>query len=224
MVLLKGDDMKRGLFQTATAILLLFSSSAACTTLGETGVEADQYEMATAAQSDSDGGDMSLAMKLALGTFKLEETEHPITTELAQTLLPLWKAISSLSESETTTAQEIDAIVSQIQASMMSEQILAIDAMGLTDQDMASVAGELGLELGDGRFGEMDPELQASGMAPPDGLVSGQFGDQQGSFAALSPEQQQAAMEAREGLGQSGLGVPVPVLEAVIEFLENKAR
>jgi hypothetical protein len=64
---------------------------------------------------------------------------------------------------------------------MVPEQIQAIEAMGLTDQDTAAIADELGLEFGSGRFGEMDSELQAtiqaSGIAPPDdGLVSGQSG------------------------------------------------
>ncbi len=173
-----------------------------------------------------------LALQLALGTFKLEETDYPVDAEQATALLPLWKAARSLSQSDTVAAAELQAVVNQIQETMMPEQLQVISTMDLTFQDMAVIAEELGLEIGAGRFGDISPEMQTtmqaareSGQIPPGGFggvprasPGGGFGGEMG----LSPEQQQTAVAERGGLRQLGLGLPQPLLDAMIEFLEAK--
>lgn len=190
-----------------------------------------------------------LAMQLALGTFKLDETENPIDAEQAATLLPLWKAARSLSQSETVATEELQAVINQVEEAMTSDQLRAILAMNLTFEDMGAIAEELGLEFGPGRFNDLSPEMQAtmqaareSGQLPPGGfgpggdfpgggpgggLGAGGGGGPGGGFGqgeGLSPEVRQTAIAERGGFRQVDLGVPSLLLDSLIEFLENKAK
>ena len=110
---------------TLLAILLVGCSSASTTTV-----------------SASSG--LSNATKLAIATLKLEDTSQAVTTSQAAELLTLWEGYQSLSNSDTTSQVELDALVKQIQAAMTSEQIKAIDAMDLTDQSVSEVMSTLG--------------------------------------------------------------------------------
>lgn len=184
------------------------------------------------------------AMQLMLGTFYLEATDHPIDAEQAAMLLPLWKAARSLSQSDTVAAEELQAVVDQIEETMTPEQLDLIKNKQLSFEDMNSIAEELGLELGFGGFDDISPEMREtaqaareSGQAPPGGFGGpggGFFGGNPpgggagpgggGEFGGLSPEQRQTAIAERGGFRQSGLGIPLPMLETVIEFLESKIQ
>ena len=87
---------------------------------------------------------LSLEGDLLVGTFKLENTSLAITSAQASTLLPLWETLQSLASSNTAASQEVDAVVSQIQSSMSSQQISSITAMKLTRQDLAATAIDTG--------------------------------------------------------------------------------
>lgn len=175
-----------------------------------------------------------LALKLALGTFKLEDTEYPVDSEQAAELLPLWKALRSMSESETAATAEVDALLNQILDTMTPEQITAINNMGLTGQDMATIFEELGLEIGGGagRFGNMTPEQQAtmqaareSGQLPAGGSGRGSGvpglkpGGGEGEF---DPDARATAIAERGGARGAQLGLNPALLGAVIQFLEGK--
>lgn len=190
---------------------------------------------------------LPVELQLAFGMLKLDGTENAVNAETAAELLPLWKAVRSLSESDSVAAEEIQALFKQIQETMTPEQVQAIAAMQLTSEDMAQVAQELGLEfLGGGRFGDLTPEMQAtiqaareSGQFPQGGFRGGQGvpggggpgggpeGGQGfpggGGFPGgqLSPEQQ-ATMETRRAAGGGArFGVSPAILNAVIEYLEE---
>lgn len=185
-------------------------------------------------------GETPLAMMLILGTFKLEDTEFAIDSAQAAELLPLWKALRSLSQSETVAAEELQAVINQVQDTMTAEQIAAIESMELTMQDLGAIAEELGLELNNfgGRFGELSPEMQAtreaareSGQFPGGGQGSGPGGGIPGSGPGggqgfgggeLSPEARQTAIAERGGVRGAQLGINPFLLEVVIEFLETK--
>ena len=74
-------------------------------------------------------GQVSTEMRLLLGTFSLEDGDQAVSAEQAAQLLPLWKAMKSLSSSDTTSQDEINALIKQIEESMTEEQMTAIDAM-----------------------------------------------------------------------------------------------
>ena len=180
----------------------------------------------------------SATCALALGIFELEKTDYPISREQAGELMPLWKAARSLSESETSAAAELEAVMTQIQGTMSAEQVQAITDMQLTFQDMSEIAQELGLEIGSGggQFGNMSPEMQATvqaaresgqrpGGMPPSGMApSGGFGGGSGPGAELDPAARETAMAERGGAPGANLGLNPALLDAVIEFLYTKTQ
>jgi len=185
--------------------------------------------------------EMPQSLQLALGIFALEDTSHPIAPEQAAELLTLWKAARSLNQSETVAAEELQAVVRQIRDIMTPEQLELVISMDLSFEDMGPIADKLGIDFGmTGRLGEMTPEMQAtmqamreSGQAPEGGFEGGPgFGGGPGGGGSggggfggetgLSPEQRATAIAERDGSRQIGLGVPVQLLDAIIEFLSTK--
>jgi hypothetical protein len=79
-----------------------------------------------------------------VGTLKLENTSLAVTSEQANTLLPLWETLESLASSNTAASQEVDAVVSQIESSLSAQQVSGITAMKLTQQDLAALALDTG--------------------------------------------------------------------------------
>ena len=226
--------MRKNLYLISILILSL-AMLTACSTASladSPNEEAPVQDAGLAAESgDEVEREMPQAMQLALGTFKLEGTGNAIDSEQATSLLPLWKAARSLSESETVATEELQAIVKQIQDSMTTEQIDLIQNMDLTAEDMSSIAEELGIEIfGAGRFGDISPEMQATMQAAresgqiPEGSFGGggPGGGGFGGNTGLSPEQRETAIAERGGFQRAGLGLPTPLLEAIIQFLEAK--
>jgi len=168
----------------------------------------------------------------------LDETAYAIDSQQAAELLPLWKVLLSLTDSDTAAQAEVDAVFASIQDSMTSEQMAAIENMELTMADMAKVMEILGIETGfGGRFGEITPEMQAtieamreSGEGPPEGFGGGQgFGGGMGpgggmgsSGEGISPEMRETAIAGRGSNLGRGFGINTPLLEGVITFLEAK--
>ena len=154
---------------------------------------ASQTNAAGTPQPGFGTGELSPASKLALGTLKLEGTEQAVSAEQAAELVTLWQAYQALSNSETSSAVELDAVVKQIQKAMTSEQIQAIEAMNITRESMAEIMQSLNLDFG--RPGsEGTPEAgfefgSDGGMTPPDGAPSG-GGTNRGS--GTRPEKGQA--------------------------------
>jgi hypothetical protein len=92
------------------------------------------------------GANMTVEDKLAMGTLKLEGTDKAVTAEQAKTLLPLWKAVKSMSSSDTTSAEELAAVYQQIQDSMTVEQVQAIKDLNMTPTDQQALMAQYGVE------------------------------------------------------------------------------
>jgi hypothetical protein len=187
---------------------------------------------------------MPTEMQLMLGTVKLDETEYAVDAEQASELLPLWKALRSLSESETAAQTELEALINQIAETMTPEQAEAIESMELSMQDMNTVMEALGIESNFGGFGEMDEEMKATmeaaresgeapaggppggGMGPEGGMGPGEGMGPGGEFggAEMDPTARETAMAERGGARGAGVGVNTAFLDALIEFLEAKIQ
>ena len=114
---------------------------------------------------------LSVQGQLAAGTLLLEETELEVDEALAAELLPLWRAVQSLINSDTAAALEIEAVYNQIQDTMTPDQISTIAEMELTEETLATMLEEGELVLGRGSlFGERS-ERPGSGeqLIPPEG-------------------------------------------------------
>jgi len=234
----------------ALAIIITACSSAsgqgsAVQAGGEAAAQGSTTQTVQGTPSPMQAGDFSmpLAMQLVLGTFKLDETDYPVEGTQAEQLLTLWKAARSLSESDTTAAEEIVALVNQIRDSMTAEQLQAIEAMNLSFEDMGAIAEQLGLEFGaGGRFEELTPEMQAtmearreSGEFPGGGFRGGEMpvpgmeggggpgrGAVGGFGGEFNPEAMQTAIAERGELRGAGLGLNPALLNAIIDFLQAK--
>jgi len=169
--------------------------------------------------------------KLVIGTLSLKDTGNAITPEQAQELLPLWQVYLSLLSSDAAAQEEIDALVEQIGETMTAEQTQAIEAMQLSQEDMLTVIQENGMggnrlqgqgnngssrsngftPSGGGSFGGGFPE--GGNFTPPDG----------GGFPSdgIPSGDQIPAGQPAPGLG--GGGVPTPLIQAVIDYLQKIA-
>ena len=128
-----------------------------------------------------------------MGTFNLDGSSNEVSADEAVALLLLWKAVRSLGSSDTIATEEMNALYDQIQETMTSDQVAAIDETQLTRESMTEISQKLGIELfgNGGRFGTFTPELQAtaqaageSGQFPPGDFVPPEGGVQGGGPGA----------------------------------------
>jgi hypothetical protein len=179
--------------------------------------------------------EMPVQTQLMLGTFMLEGTEFEVVAEQAPELITLWKALQTLSTSDTTAEAEIEAVVNQIQDAMTSDQLTAIQEMDLTQESLRTLMGELDIQQGEGFTGadrEGQPEGFPEGGFPGGGLPGGGLGGGQGQGMGpggqgfgenLTPEQL-ATMEAMRAERGGGLRnrANLFLIEPLIELLEGK--
>ncbi len=142
-------------------------------------------------------GALSARNQLLLGALELDGTPNAVTPEQAATLLPLWQALKSTTQSGAAAQAEVSALLSQIESEMTAEQLAAVREMQLTQTDLQEWAAANGITLGSG---------------------TGQPGSGQG----LSPEAR-ATRQAEEGRtpGSNGNGASTAMLDAVIAYLES---
>jgi hypothetical protein len=185
---------------------------------------------AIAGASTPGSGEASLAMQIAVGTLKLEGTQYAVDAAQAAELIPLWKMVLSLGKSDTAAAEEMNGLVKQIQKSMTSEQIQAIQGFGLTAQNLAAITQELGVDFNT-TAGNANSNSTAStsagtsggGMAgspPPDapgGIPGGDPGGGPGS-----PTSQSSQTESSGSV--NFLGLNELLLDKVIQLLESKVQ
>ena len=127
----KKIGMKRILFfLTLFTLLLVLAACGGSSNSGDT---------------SSSSASLSLQGELLIGTFKLEDTSLAVSSDQASQLIPLYETMQSLAASGTAATEEINAVVTQIQSTMTSQQINAIIAMELTQQDLTTVLTENGL-------------------------------------------------------------------------------
>ena len=157
--------MKRTTLVTGSLLVSLLL--AACSVAG-------QGDPAQAAQNAGNttvsGGNtrkLPQAMKLALGTFKLEKTNYPLDPAEAAQLLFLWKGMRHLSQDQTVANEEVQGLIKQIQDTMKPEQIDAINGMNLSFQDIDLTGKEFGVDLGSfgGQSGNLSPDARATFQA-----------------------------------------------------------
>lgn len=168
----------------------------------KTGVEAGATGGATAEGQAT----LAPAMRLALGTLRLEGTAQAVSAKQARELATLWKAYRALSQSDTAVAQEVEALVKQIEAAMTAPQREAVTAMNLTYADLAQVAEERGIELGAGSGGvgmrgNLTPEQIATAQA-----LRAQGGAVTGARSGGGPGVM--IFEGGSGIGMPGAGMP----------------
>jgi hypothetical protein len=183
-------------------------------------------------QSGSSTG-LSPASEVAIGTLKLDKTANTITTKQASDLLPLWETLRVLESSDTAATQEKEALIAQIQETMTKDQMQTIAEMALTRQDMVALMQSQGQTFGSnvGQNGTSSSSSTArqnfgngggrfvpgAGGPPPDG---GGFGG--GNFQGQGTRTQ-SSNSNRQQFTADPNRIPTPLIEAVIDYLKQKA-
>jgi hypothetical protein len=174
----------------------------------------------------STSNNLSTATKLALGTLRLEGTNAAVTSTQATQLLTLWEGYQSLSDSDTSSQVELEALVKQMQGTMTTDQIKAIEAMNLTDQSMSEIMGTLG-----GSNTASTPASTPSTLALSQGAPSGgqggmpsdgggiPMGDITGGMTTQSTP---AATQSTSSAGTTQVN-PM-LLKALIQMLETRSQ
>ena len=203
-------------------------------------------EQATPAPVDTGGGEiqssavldtsypnaLDVSGQLAMGTVRLEGTENAVMPQQATALLPLWQAIQGgtlQGEAET------NAVLAQIEGKMTPEQLAAIAALQLSQDDLRAWVQDQGLSLG--TSSEERAARQAEGgdqehlpQIPGGGQGGGKGGLGLGS-AGLSQEEVEAmrataeASGGRAGVGRAGASGQqfTLLLEPLVELLTQRA-
>lgn len=179
-------------------------------------------------------GELPEITKLVIGTLNLKDTENAVTPEQAKELLPLWQVYLSLLTSDTAAQEEIDALVEQIGETMTPEQTQAIKAMQLSQEDMLTVMQANGLGMGGNRPQGNNNSGNSSDFAPPGGgdfvpPDGGGFtppdggGVPGGEFPSGDIPSGDQIPEGLPAQGIGGGGVPTPLIQAVIDYLQEIA-
>jgi hypothetical protein len=196
-------------------------------------------------------GALPVNLQLILGTLQLEGTDLAVTTEQASSLAPFWKAVRSLSASDTAAEAEIEAVLDQIQTNMTTDQLEAIAAMELIQEDLLTAIQEMGIQpfapgaagrfsgSGTGDFIAGGPEggppgggaaggaiFIGPGGGPPGGGAAGEFNGGQlpeGFTSNLDPDQIATLEAQRESGGGPGARIAPFLLDPLIELLEARA-
>ena len=212
-------------------LVFLTACGAGAQPTGSPGVLSDNYD-----------GALPVQAQLIVGTLQLEESEAAVTAEQAAQLIPLWKAVRSLSSSDTAAEAEVAGLLEQIQETMTADQLEAIAAMQLTQEDLSGVMQELGIgpggaEGGDQVFtfgGQASGEGQAAGGGPPEGFVveggppEGFQGGGPGNGGQvftqdLDPDQIATLQAERGGQAPGGGRAGLFLIEPLLELLEARA-
>jgi len=220
---------------TVTIFIILILALTACSSNSSNTQQANPNQNSTATTAE-----LPLASKLVIGSFKLEGTDNAISAKQAADLIPLWQVYQQLSTSDTAAQEEITALIDQIQETMTTGQLAAIDAMNLTPQDIFTTMQEQGIQFGDIRQQGQNGSTQQNGnnFGPPGG-GGGEFfvrpeggppggGPGGGGFNGgqnLSPEQIATAQSRRAENGGGGfrnIGTPAPLIDALVKLLQQK--
>lgn len=131
--------MKKIWFTLMIFTLLLSACGSNTTTAGDA-----TSGSSTTKDSAPANGQYPEITKILLGSFLLEDTNYAITSEQANTLLPLWKGLNALLSSDTVTEMELNGLYKQIEDAMTKDQLAQIDSMNINQDSMRTVMEKIG--------------------------------------------------------------------------------
>jgi len=228
-----------------TGFLLVSLLLAACSVVSQGDQARAAQNSGNTTASGSNTRELPQAMKLALGTFKLDQTNYPVDAAEATQLLFLWKGMRNLSQEQSVATEEVQGLIKQIQDTLKPEQISAINGMNLTFQDIESIAKETGLDFGGfgGQSGNLSPEARATFQAARQSGGGGGFGGgipgaggggnrQGGGIPGAGGGGPPVSSTNTSGNSQtrgtggsfSKLGISPTMIGAVIQFLQAKVK
>lgn len=208
------------------ALTLLMVSAIALTACGTSSTQTPA--------STSTGSNINTLSEIALGTLELDGTAQDVTADQAKELLVMWQVYQDISQSSTAAQEEVSALADQIQETMTTDQMQAITAMNLTQQDVfaamrsadvnsSSSVSTTTVYAPSGNSGMPAGGPQDGGGAPPDGGSMPADGSMpmDGGAASSGTDSGQGTGSAPSFAGSAG--IPSTLIELVIQSLEAKA-
>ena len=208
------------------ALTLLMVSAIALTACGTSSTQTPA--------STSTGSNINTLSEIALGTLELDGTAQDVTADQAKELLVMWQVYQDISQSSTAAQEEVSALADQIQETMTTDQMQAITAMNLTQQDVfaamqsadvnsSSSVSTTTVYAPSGNSGMPAGGPQDGGGAPPDGGSMAADGSMpmDGGAASSGTDSGQSTGSAPSFAGSAG--IPSTLIELVIQSLEAKA-
>ncbi|MFZ5909373.1 MAG: hypothetical protein ACOYYU_05100 [Chloroflexota bacterium] len=153
--------------------------------------------------------------QLIAGTLQLEGSQLAVTAAQASTLLPIWSALKDLGGNNAATQRQYDDLTEQALQAMTDEQIQAIALMQITRESLTTVIQQQELAIGN-QPGNGMGQGGGPGGARPEGTPPANGTAPQGMPPGGTPP-------ANEVQGAGSLSVPPGLLDAFIQFLEQKA-
>ena len=162
--------MKKNIFIMISFVLVLLLSACGAapeaessTDNGSTSEEITTTEL-NELEGEADEDALAESTELIMGTILLQNSEQAVDATQAGTLLTLWKAYRSLVNSETSAEEEVSAVLVQIKDEMTPEQLTAIEALELTNDNIQDKMQEMGIEMGRGMGFDFDSDMSQEDM------------------------------------------------------------
>ena len=141
---------------------------------------------------------------MLIGIYNLQDTDVPLSADQSAELATLWQAYKTVTMSSTSASAETEALITQMQSKLTSDQIAAINAMDLDAEDLLTFYAKVGIEM----------PTPAPGETPN---VSGGGGGGQD----LTDEEKEARRAASDSAEEGGSSRATIVMDKVIEYLQE---
>jgi hypothetical protein len=230
----KGEEMNKILIVFGLMIVLILT---ACGGRETEPVAAEESSASSSAVQSGNSGRLRedytdalpVQSQLAIGILQLENGDQAVDETMAAKLLPLWRAVQSLSSSETAAEAEITAVLNQIQDTLSADQVAAIATMQLTDESFQALLVEGIISMrgafgGSGQGGSGMGDGSGRPAGGPSGDLPGGGGGPGGGLPGGDPSAQQTRIAERiaESGGDAADFLALAMTNAVVRLLESK--
>jgi hypothetical protein len=141
---------------------------------------------------------------MLIGIYNLQDTDFALSAEQSAGLATLWQAYKTVTTSSTSATAETEALITQMQSTLTSDQIAAINAMALDAEDLQTFYARVGIEMPTPAPGET-PNVSGGGGAGQD----------------LTDEEKAARRAASANTEEGGSSRATIVMDKVIEYLQE---
>ncbi len=155
---------------------------------------------------------VSVPEQLLTGTFLLTDTNLSLTGEQTAHLIELWTALKEATQNSST-QEQVDVLVQQIESALTAEQVQAIADLKITRDSMMAILQDQGVTMG-GPQGNGGPNGPGGGT-PPDGTP--QAG---GPGEGGTPPQMNGTPQAGNPPAGRGNFIQPELIDALIQFLQ----
>ena len=220
--------MKKIILPIALLVTLAFVVTACGNSTGGNSNNQGGQGQNASGQGQGNNRPISPQLQLIVGTFKLEGTPQAVNAQQAAKLIPLWQLYGQLETSSSSAPEEVTAAFDQIKSTMTTDQINAINAMNLTNQEAFAFMQQQGI-IQAGGFGfngtpqaNRTPRAGGGGFPGGGGFGGPGGGGPGGGGQGLNPSQIATAQARRAQGGGNRSRIPQALLDALIKMLQSK--